>query len=137
MKKIRLAIILSIIVFCLYGCTEKKELFCFNEYEEFKYVKGYYSEEKFSPEKQTGERVFYGQAGTAERATQIAEDYFIKLFGEKQITRQRLYLVYYDKLNTVWKVEGNPEYLDGDAGGTALVIINEEDGEILTCFHSE
>ncbi len=91
----------------------------------------------YSPEDLFGEKYFAGEVASPESAAEVAEKYWIEVFGEDTILQQRPYNVYFDKGNEIWLVTGNTDYLNQDPGGNANALIRKNDGEIIACWHTE
>lgn len=78
---------------------------------------------------------YLGPVDTAEKAKREAEKEWFKVYGKEHIIDERPYTAYYDAENKVWYVYGYlpPKYL----GGTAEILIRQEDGKVLALWHGK
>ena len=83
------------------------------------------------------------ELNTARAAAKRAEKVWFGVYGRRTIIGERPYRVSYDKSNGIWFVEGTlrwgpfPSWLIPMKGGTAYIVMQQEDGKILAIGHGE
>ena len=60
-----------------------------------------------------------------------------EIYGEKQIIKQRPYIVSHDKENNLWLIQGNSAFLRNAAGGVVNAIVSKETSEVMAIWHEE
>ncbi len=79
----------------------------------------------------------------AKAAAERAETVWFDIYGEEEIKKQQPYRVSFDEQNSIWVVEGTlrlwpfPAWLIPMAGGTAYIVMQQEDGKILAYGHGK
>lgn len=82
-----------------------------------------------------GEEIVCGEITTHKQAAELAEKYWIEIYGHDSIIDQRPYLVEYNLKNDIWYIHGD---ISGDEpGGVAYAIFDREDGKLLDMWHDE
>ena len=84
----------------------------------------------------------FGEINSSKDARDAAEEVWITTYG-KDLANCKPYSVFYDETNTVWLIHGNNDLLAyyfgiyTRLGGDPYVIINQEDGQVLSVWHTK